>query len=419
MFQKPAELSLSYEIDCKAGANTTISMEAVSGCIYNSYDGSQTVEYKQVSTGETNIYGEISASMGPRLSINAEFLDDAVKASLGAEGGVALNGKAVAFTAPLPGTDSYHACDLCIDGTLQGYFEVEMAADYNIHEKLQGSIIDFDLLKAKWNMGRFYCSLLNEADSVHKGNVVFDFGNCPNSKYRTILHTYKNQEELTGCSVYIKNANGTLVDNGSSIYQTYAYPGKYSAEAVIDGRNGVKSFTVSDKPVSVDIVVKDYYLNGFVTDESTKMPLSGVTVLVKKAGNAVTTVVTDVNGYYEVLLLEDGTYDIYFSKSGYNDASSNVTFSDNQTASLNTSLKPASFKVTFTITCWGQTVPGAVIEGAGSQALVTGSDGTVTVELPPGRYFLIARGKGYYGNATINVAKDMNVTIDMFLLDHL
>ena len=127
--------------------STTAKVEAVSGLVYHTGDGVQQVEYKEVAMGEMELKGGVEVEIGMRASIKAEVFDGKAKATLGMEGGIAIGGEAKAFTAPLPDTAEYHACDLCVDGECHGYFEVEIAAKFEICDWLKGDILDLDLVR--------------------------------------------------------------------------------------------------------------------------------------------------------------------------------------------------------------------------------------------------------------------------------
>ncbi len=500
----PMELALSYEIDCDAGMDATINMESAMGLVYNSNDGNQKVEYKEIAIGEMNIEGEVEAKFGLEASISAALFDDKLTIGLGAEGGVGWSGKAKAATTPLPGSDSYHACSLCVDGNAFGFFEVDLSSKCKLSEKLSGSILDIDFLYLQWTICRFYVSLINEPASVHGGKIKFDMGDCPNKKYRADFSTYNNDEEETGIAVTVRAKDGNA-DAGSSPYRTYLYPGDYTALATIDGKDASKSFAVSDSPVSIKLSVQDYSLSGTVTDEKSGEAISGATVIVRNSsGEVVTDTFTDASGKYAFKLPEgdyslsfsaedyesasaslslssdrvlnvalkkmpgilsgtvtdkdtgkaisgatikansgDGTivtavsdssgrysmelpsgksYSLDFSADGYISESGSLSVDDSGEYHMSKALRPNSRKVTIEVVSWGRPYAGATVEIGGIGKYVTGSDGTVTIDIPvtvaDGNYLIIAKTREYYGNATLKVPDSSFIRVDAFMLIH-
>ncbi len=408
----PMEISLNYEIDCDAGLNTTVNMEAAMGVVYNTLDGSQKVEEKNIAVGEMYIEGEVEAKFGLDASIKASLLDDKLSIGLGAEGGVGWSGKAKSPSVPLPGSDSYHACGLCVDGTTFGFFEVDLSSDCKLSKKLSGNILDIDFLYLQWTICRFYVSLINEPESVHRGELKFDFGDCPNKKYRGDFSTFNNGEEETGVSVTIRTKSANA-DAGASPYRTYLYPGDYAALATIDGKDASKSFSVVDSPVAVRLSVQDYKLSGTVSDKKSGEPISGAGVSVRNSdGELVADAFTDASGKYS-LMLPEGEYSLGFSAEDYESAGASVTLSADSTmnAALKKIEKPGTLDGVITDKNTGDPISGASItataDDGSSISASTDPSGRYAVELPSGKnYTLSFTAEGYIGESAALEVED-------------
>lgn len=395
----PAALSLTYEVDCDAGFDTTLSVEAATGVVYNSLDGSQKVEQKTVSMGQPKLEGEVEAKFGLLAEIKAEVFDGKLSASLGAEGGAKISAKAETPLPPIPGSDSCHACLLCADGSVGGYFEAGLSADYELSFGIEGSIIELDFLYIDWIVSQFYLSLANEAESVHGGKIVCDTGKCPNNKYRAGFSTLYNGKPETGVIVDIVRSQ-ILADYGASPYETYLYPGSYSASATISGKYVEKGFSVSDGAVSVALEAKDCLVQGKVSDKDSGKAISGATVMVKNAaGEIVADAFTDGSGEYAILL-PSGDYSFSFEADGYESASAELSLSSDKT--LNIALEKIMATVTGTVTDKesGKPISGAAVKATGSDgksySATTDAEGRYTLELPAGdRYSMSFSADGY------------------------
>ncbi len=359
----PAALSLAYEIDCDAGFDTTITVEAATGVVYNSLDGSQKVEQKDISSGEPQFQGEVEAKFGLLAEVKAEVFDGKLSAALGAEGGVIWTAKGEVPLPPLPGSDSCHACLLCADGTAGGYFEAGVSADCKLSKGFEGTIVDLDFLYIEWIITRFYLSLANEAESVHGGKVVFDYGECPNKKYRADFSTHAYGKEKTGITVTLR-AKGGLVASEASSFRLYLYPGSYTALATIENEDVNKSFSIDSKPVSVKLEVKEKTLSGIVTDVKTSKAIAGASVTV--SGSVSKTVSTDSAGRYS-LSLPNGEYSVSFSASDYKPSAADVSLYENKTlnAALEKIFEPSVVTGYVTDKDTGKPIAGALVSAAG------------------------------------------------------
>lgn len=380
----PAELGISYEIDCEAGLSTTAKVEAVSGLVYHTGDGVQQVEYKEVAMGEMELKGSVEVEIGMRASINAEVFDGKAKATLGMEGGIAIGGEAKAFTAPLPDTAEYHACDLCVDGECHGYFEVEIAAKFEICDWFKGDILDLDLVRVEWFITKFYFSLLNGVESVHQGLPHFDMGDCPNKKYRVTFETYRNGKRSDG-TVTVSHGTWGVQKTGSSPLQAYLYQGDYTADAVIGIQTDDERFTVSGSK-TVKLEVKDPVLSGYVRDKEDGDAIGGATITLTN-GNKTYSATAGSDGHYTVTV-EPGSYTITCGAKDYKGASLTAELLKNKTQSFELEKDETLGVVSGTVTdessgeaLSGVTVSTTLPDGSAMTAVTDGS-GSYSMELP-------------------------------------
>lgn len=396
----PAALSLAYEIDCDAGFDTTITLEAATGIVYNSLDGSQKVEQKDIATGEPSLEGEVEAKFGLLAEVKAEVFDGKLSAALGAEAGVIWSAKGEVPLGPLPGSDSYHACLLCADGSTGGYFEAGVSADYKLSKNIEGSIVDLDFLRIEWIISRFYLSLANEAESVHGGKVVFDMGECPNKKYRSDFSTHAYGREKSGITVTVRSGGG-LVGSGASPWQLYLYPGSYTALATIEDEDVSETFAIDSKPVAVKLSVAEKTLSGTVTDAKSGKAISGVSVTVM--GDASKTLTTDSAGRYSVKL-PNGDYTLSFSADNYKSATASVSLSEDTTLNmaLEKLIEPSVITGIVTDKETGKPIAGASVTAistvdSDSASATTDSSGHYRIEVPGDKtYSLTYSAEGYH-----------------------
>lgn len=343
-----ADVELIAELTTKAEYGPKYTYTATAGCVYNSIDGSKTVSEKRIVEGDITLQGEVDASIGIRAGINATLLDDCLKASLGAEGGVGAKYTATA-TDPAPGTMSYHACNFCCSGKPYGYFEVDFTVDYDINPFLKGSLLDLDFLRAEWTLGEKYYSIINEPESPFKGKWTSGVGTCPNNKYHTAFRTYLDGEQKSGYTISLSSTSGVPFGSFTSPYGLYLYPGEYKAEAIIEDITARKTFTISSSAVGIDLTADHHTLSGYVRDEETGEPLSGATVTATNHTETYGSVTTDANGFYSMVLPEM-TYTVSFSCENYKPASSSVKLDQDRSCNANLVLKGAEGTVTGTIT---------------------------------------------------------------------
>ncbi len=426
----PAKLSIVYEVDCQIGGKVTVDVEAVTGFVYKTGSGTQRVEYKDSQQREFDIRGGVELKLGLRASIDAEFFDDMLTASLGAETGVVASGEVKALGTALPDTESYHACLQCVDGHLTGYFEVEIRAKYDVSEWLQGDVFDLDLVFIKWDIGRCYLSIISAEDGVFDGYITFGWGACPNRKYRVKIETYRNGEQVTEVAKLSKadgfqNSAGTLVNEKETPYTEYLYPGAYHASANIGIQYAYEAFTVTDDDMIVKLKVENPVLSGTVVDNEELEFIDGAQILIEKDGAVVHSLSTDAVGMFSVQL-EPGTYTVTCSAEDYHGMTQEILLRWNESLLFELERK-APGVITGTVSEI-RTVDGVETNVPVSHAVVTvyekdripvqtismaGTNGVFELCLPMGDYTVEVTAEGYdtYETSITVTSKDVEVPV--------
>ncbi len=394
----PMEIALSYEVDCNAGFDTGIKLEAAMGMVCSS-DGSQKVEHKNITVADTKLEGEVEAKFGLEASVNAALFEDFVKFGIGATGGVGWSARGEVPLAPLPGSASCHACQLCADGECFGFFEVDADLELDLAKGFDAGMLDLDFLHLRWTVTKFYLSLLNEPESVHGGKIAFDMGECPNKQYRASFSTYNNGSEETGIAVTVRREGG-LADAGASPWSCYLYPGRYTATAVIESQDAAASFSVEDSPVSIKLSVRDYEVSGTVTDKHSGKTISGAAIVAKNdLDEVVADASSNIAGKYS-LLLPAGSYTLCFSAEDYKSQEVLLILGDDEI--VNAALEKDAGIVSGTVTDknTGKVISGAAVKASDSQgksySTSTDAQGRYELILPAGEsYALFYSAEGY------------------------
>ena len=421
----PLELMGEFEIECQAGLNMHLSAEVGAGYTYNTKDGVHKHSYQEITPSKLSSTGEgeceVEVEVGLRFSVGVELLNELIDASIGVGAGMGVTGQIEAAITPSASTTEYHACDLCMGGRCYAFVNADVNMHYQISEKLEGDLIDVEIIRAEWTLGKVYLSLLNDAESIHKGETVFGWGECPNKKYLVTFVTYDNGTQETGHAVTVTDLNGRTVGSGPSTLRLHLYPLDYIAEATVETNQVRNSFTVTESMV-VSLYARDFVLSGQVTDKETGEALSGVTVMVLQDGKVYTSAQTDDIGCYS-FTLPGGAYTVSFVKDGYK---SRVTsLSDQQSDKyLSVALEPIKdpgvLTGTVTDAATGSPITGAVIiasqDGKDPVYASTDASGVYTMELEEGSYRLNFSHTSYIAaNSTAAVTSRETTTADMQL----
>ena len=389
----PLKLMGEFEVDCQTGVNMHIAAEVCAGYSFNTKDGTQKHTSKSITPSDISAQGDISVEVGLRFTVGVELLNDLISASIGVGAGLGANGTIQAAVTPTFNTPEYHACDCCIAGTCYAYFNANINMHYEVSKKIEGDLFDLELIRAEWTIGKIYISLLNDAESIHKGEIVFGWGECPNKKYLVILQTYNNGQQKDGFTVNVLRGGEIPVASGTSTFKTYLYPESYTAEAVVE-TNEVKTDFVVLNSMAVYLYAKDPILSGSVTDSETNEALSGASVMILKDDVLFQSVQTDSDGGYSVKL-PGGAYRVSFTKDGYKPqvrALDNLQEDTGISVALELIKEPGVLSGTVTDSETGEGISGAMItatrEGKEPVYTQTGASGAYSVELEEGEYSL-------------------------------
>ncbi len=389
----PLTLTGEFEIDCESGVNMHIAADVTSGYTFTTLDGTQKFSQKTITPSDIDAHGSLEVEVGLRFAVGVELLNDLISASIGVGAGLGVEGEIEFPLVPTFSTPEFHACDCCLNGRCYAYLNASLDLNYEVSKKIRGNLLNLELVRAEWTIGKIYISLLNDADSIHEGKVVFGWGECPNKKYLVTLLTYNNGRQKDGQSVSILDCDALPVDSGVSPFKTYLYPETYAAEALVETNEAHADFVVTGSTV-VSIHAKDPILSGSVTDVETGEPISGATVMVLKDGESFRTAQTDGAGGYS-LQLPGGAYKVSFVKDGYESQVrelSNIQKDTGMSVALELIKDPGVLTGTVTDEETGEPISGATVTvSSDTEDTVytqTGSSGSYTVEVKAGEYRL-------------------------------
>ena len=318
------KFSLEWKID--ADFSVEAHFKHTSGFKYNTKDGKQKIDKKEF-TADAKFEGEIEIKFGPKPSIGIDFLNGVVSAELEAFIGGQFNG-----TASIPvmsGGTSRHACNLCIDGEIDGIAEVHAKLKYKILE-LKGTPFDWQIVKVEFKILEFYLSLINEPDSMFEGHPKLGWGSCPNKEYYVTVKAKNEQGNEIAVPVEVKNKKtDQIIINMQSGNGVYLAPGEYEATGLIDDMPCNKSFTVTDESETIIISKKDAnaHIFGTVVDAQTRQPISSATITIVKGLIPVAIIHTTSSGAFSSTL-QLGTYTVVVSADGYVTANQTITINE-------------------------------------------------------------------------------------------
>lgn len=259
------DIPIEWSIEGRLAFSVDFSIEACLKFVDGTMQNPTHPEPKLTPNIEATVTGDLFA--GIRATVGAYFGTEGkhifeVSASLTAGGNVNAT---MGLKTSLPPAESIHNCALCLEATLKPKIILTVQCEINAAKqiKLPLTEIEIDISKIK---GEFYISLINAESSVHKGQVKFGFGKCPNVKYRHNIKAYdyygnEYPFSLTGhmmCSDgSVKPITDTL--NAEEGYY-YLYNGNYRVTSTIDGKNYTRTFDVSDSTNSINIL--EYTVTG-------------------------------------------------------------------------------------------------------------------------------------------------------------
>ena len=200
-------------------------------------------------------------------------------------------------------------------------------------------------------------------------------------------------EPLNLVNVYAYNDNGELIaytkSNASGYYMLPLDPGTYT---IVYNRFGYENYTIT-----VDVVVYNGTITGYVTDKVTGDPIQNAEVSILELG---ITVYTDSSGFYHVSV-PPGRYTVKASAPNYFSDTKSIIVGEQELVVLNFQLyhesMQASLKVHVTEYFTGRPIAdvNVSLRGTGKWAL-TDSNGTAVIDgIPPGTYTVLV-SKPYF-----------------------
>ncbi len=161
-------------------------------------------------------------------------------------------------------------------------------------------------------------------------------------------------------------------------------------------------------------------VKGTVTDSNTGNPIEGVVVF---ADPMQLPFVTGENGSYRILV-KSGTYKLNTSAEGFEDHNESVTVYDGD-LTVNVSLKPVGSAttsgcaiVTGKVVNSKTRLPiGGTLVKADTLAVVTGQDGSYSLDVPKGYYTLTVKKEGFKeATVSVEVSEEKTYSVDVLLL---
>lgn len=323
------EISVELKWKITAGLEIDGLIKTTSGFKYNTKDGFQKVDKKEI-TWSVSCEGHAELEFGLNISIGVGFLDEVLSADLSCFFGA--NVEAEATIPVFQGGSSKHGCYLCIDGNVKLVAKVNAKLEYKITKHLQGTPIDWDIIKIEKDLFDFYISLKNDPASPFQGKMKCGTGPCPNCAYKTTFVVCNESGPIDSAEVSVTAKGlGNNVGSVNSGSFMYIYGGTYVANTTIDDVAVSKSFVVSEEAQTVTITKEsaDGSIVGVVRSAEDNRGIEDARVAVTKNGLVCGEATTDSAGYYRISLAE-GIYHYEITADGYVKAEGYIDISDGE-----------------------------------------------------------------------------------------
>ena len=250
----PIEANLNAKFDIGFGIKATYGVE------YSFENGGRIIDDLNKSfDDQSKVEGEFDLRVGFKASIGVEVLK-IVEIKLGGEAGFKTIISIDAESHLGENVVSKHMCALCLEGVLDFYVKASIDVDVDIEifgvDLITGNLIHYAPLEYTFTLGACYFSLINSSNSVHKGDVTFGWGNCPNIAWKTTFIAKNSSDTTTNDLVNVYNNRSddvSFVCSGNSIFSEFLYNGSYVAKSTIDGTEYTKTFRVDDAPQTITI----------------------------------------------------------------------------------------------------------------------------------------------------------------------
>jgi len=298
----------------------TFHYEKVSGFSWDTKNGFVEKEDPHNNYADADLRVNFWADAGPKVILDIGlwgFFGAKVDGQIGVMVNGTLFGKLHAGYEEPVDAEEIHACDSCLSIDADLFAEANANIYYRITEKLSDNLADKQLFSDTGDLMEMYASLINERESLFRGQFAKGIGLCPNYKYLVSVSTEDIYgSTVTGLPVSVTGDNGsheTLVSPG----QVHLYTANYTAEATFPSGNAIKRFSVIGSPESVVVKEHELIIEGTVTDNKTGEVIGGALVQLTLPDGSIRTASTDAQGRFRFDKLLRGMYGISFSKENY------------------------------------------------------------------------------------------------------
>lgn len=283
---------------------------------YSTADGI-TQNSSKAADASLAVEGEVEVGIGMKASLGVRDTMRIVDASIYAEAGVKAKGTVGNTLATTE--EKVHACTLCVAVEPQAYAKLGGKLTFKWSKdsgaKLKQDVTPIDLT---WKIADFYCSIINDKDSIFGGEPHVGIGECPNNKYRTTFLLAENpvakHEDMV--VAITRQPDGQQADTSYIGSSVYLYPREYVAEL----KGGERAeFEIED---SAKIVYLDWenarrlQIHGYVVDAKSKEPIEGADIACITGGKAYS-VTSGYKGLFYITDVPPGNCQINASIVGY------------------------------------------------------------------------------------------------------
>lgn len=340
-------LKVSVPLDYEFEAGGKFVLEYKQRCGFKQTGDNDPVPYKTTDSDcRMELGGGFMVQSGPKVTLSVVVLRGLMEGGISGQAGLRVDGEAVKIDSMELGEKS-HACNICAHGEASWFVDIKADVTAGISEDVRVKLLGFDIVNFENSLGKLYISIRNDEDSPFGGNLHFDWGTCPNNKYRTIVRTKDiNGLEIPGMPVSVLQ-KGVEKGSGDSPYKIYLYDGEYAAETEFKSGAYKQNFTVARKAQDVIIAEKQVELSGTVVDAVTGDPVSGARVRVTLSEGSTVSTSTNEKGYYKLTFEPVDSFGLLFSAEGYLDWTTTMERSKQSTIHVDAQLIPSTYTVNF------------------------------------------------------------------------
>lgn len=255
-----ANLSLTVPLDYRFEGSTRLSavISKYSGYTYNTLDKKlNPIGDYDTERFSAEVEGGLSATFGPKLSCTVTLLG-LVEGEIYGKIGLSVDGK-VKKTLFDTDSDHKHLCSLCVDFDADAFIELEASIGCKLEKWFPKLKVSLPLLKVSYPLG----------DAYYSKELGFDFGECPNEGWRTVLSVrdgYGNP--ITGGHLTVQNSDSVIESSGPAPLTDYCVNGSYQVSGTVTDKGKTVTldpvdFTVAGKAQTVILYTEAVFLLHF------------------------------------------------------------------------------------------------------------------------------------------------------------